>query len=1618
MEDRVVDSEDEGPPALVLDFERLNGLIEDLPRDQKEQVLFKARKFRESSRTLERNSASVDILQTIQNESRASDMDDDDEEDFGIITFNPDGTVRSKNALHQFTEERNRTKSSSSKKRITSRDDLEATVILPENQPHVNTSSTEMLPHTHDEDDSELRKFITANEGYFRRGLRKRKFSSTHPYLADQAHWLGLMSAYQLNQLYDESQDMELVVKVLNQRYMQKRKNYPKDEKYKSKNFYAFIGKKQESSKHSLEKNKIEEESNTQNFYPEGYSDSEEDIFHPSISRKNTSLLGLSDEESVNDRREEPILQSPESQNFNDDEGMLYDSDGLQSDSDLSPSEFVSVGGRIRKEKSILKGALPESFRKLAAFKLRPSVRKNEPKEIEYRKGLAVKKHTSSTKYTKLDLLNFVDDEVHYREGGGDHKDLAQYWGVDDVFSAKGPATSSNAKFEMHKIEQISSFRSPLPYLTVDSESSLEELGFQNTNHSSAEDSVIEEDFIDPMLTHPHGHDSRKPTGTPRSKVLRSGGESNRKPTKATMRSYSRASFTSGTKGHRSKRGHSSYQKRPLKPLYAGPGNIKRRKFSISRGNPTTTRFQNFPSSPLTMDDKENQIEESHPAYRKQKSIRELLGNDYHFQREPARISTDLEMESRYPSLATPVSFNVIPSISSMIKAKSDFFDVDIKKIHVLDEGFQSFFNSRDSVVFIMLGKRYAFVLFDKMESAKTSDRFFMHLRKILRDEGLSKVLDEVYNSICHVIEWFLILQERPGDSTTRYLAAILQELLSEEATSLVPPLLLLQLIFDKQEARWRLNLSQKTFTEGCKRFWKLFFDNINANSLSNAIKMRSSLFESVHLAVLLQSTRAEPHGFWQLVDCAVRECENVTFETLTLFAATFSSGTPFWHPFFEVYAREKSEESESHIQFLGTILYLQKRHQWPIEERVITEIYLTFVKRRFANFVDEKGSPQLLGKIRTGNEFGNTFFIDRFMRLLYDFIFGLPTGANKKRLISKLISSSQYHYETGNTHYAMFVNRVNLLLLLAQVSQAEVTDNFLSLVKLVEASQDIRIYEIVVSSLRTFSDICLSRLKAPLVESFLMIIRIVSGFYMSVPGIQRLSKSLLGITENIFIQSASVGSMMAYLDIFMELDLKLMPDEMVLRVSNFLSRCIRCFCKRMPTFTSKHLATLGALNDKLAVSLNTQMGRVQSQGLKSTLDVLIEEQIVSWLGCTSIVENSWNRLLLQQYPYLGNSYLRGRYLLLLYTELLNYDGIADHKDSIIVAILRELAKPSPSVYTAGLYSQLQKKTTVFSAKKVFVPENILASQLEFFHRQIVLNAIYSIAHDSVTSLAARTLYIEELTASLDVLYTSNYSNTEVVAFCKQLLETIQKTCYILIRNSDVFWSLCSKLGVVKTARRFNFHQLNLKEQLSVLHDELLSALQFEKDYLVILDAYIEIESMHLAYDLMNIYLRAVISEQSDKWVLLACLVDFVWTRISKLAINYADIGYRGFLQMLPYIAITFCSEGQGTFKSHMTKAVVTAATILKRSVLIFDGYRDREMVLQAISAYLQPFEGHTMTKDPPNTTGLILFDIQLSKNMRFVPKDDSTAEDVGPVLASLKASQSQNETRCIEFDL
>lgn len=136
------------------------------------------------------------------------------------------------------------------------------TSISHDREPEIPGTTTNTTTHDDQENEHHLQSYLNTTNSYITmsgRSLRKRNFASTHPYLADQAHYLGLSDINYLNEIYEENhQNLEDVVRYLNYNYIKLKGRYPKDEKYKSKSFYTIISRQS----HIAQENERQEEKN------------------------------------------------------------------------------------------------------------------------------------------------------------------------------------------------------------------------------------------------------------------------------------------------------------------------------------------------------------------------------------------------------------------------------------------------------------------------------------------------------------------------------------------------------------------------------------------------------------------------------------------------------------------------------------------------------------------------------------------------------------------------------------------------------------------------------------------------------------------------------------------------------------------------------------------------------------------------------------------------------------------------------------------------------------------------------------------------------------------------------------------------------------------------------------------------------------------------------------------------------------------------------------------------------------------------------------------------------------------------------------------------------------
>ena len=82
------------------------------------------------------------------------------------------------------------------------------------------------------------------------------------------------------------------------------------------------------------------------------------------------------------------------------------------------------------------------------------------------------------------------------------------------------------------------------------------------------------------------------------------------------------------------------------------------------------------------------------------------------------------------------------------------------------------------------------------------------------------------------------------------------------------------------------------------------------------------------------------------------------------------------WNPLQLVYLKaDYSTYPEFYYRYLEIVYLMNQRNNWPIDEKIVLQIYASITVRKFANFPDEIGFPELMSKVSTRLDIpGDTF--------------------------------------------------------------------------------------------------------------------------------------------------------------------------------------------------------------------------------------------------------------------------------------------------------------------------------------------------------------------------------------------------------------------------------------------------------------------------------------------------------------------------------------------------------------------------------------------------------------------------------------------------------------------
>lgn len=1377
------------------------------------------------------------------------------------------------------------------------------------------------------------------------RGLRRRTFAATHPYLVDSIKYLGLASINYLNDLFMETPDLNGILKILNNSYLKLKKKYPKDEKYQKRDFYTVYG----------ETKKLAEDQINQDvpYKPIQSSQIDSQIIDSSNNSQIDSRDINSDYENINQ------LISPKKSDFTDidDNQLDEESSNFTTDDDDSINEnLIRVGGKYIKEQNLLRGALPESAKRLNFYKnaSKQHFRKTTNKIGEIRKGLARKKINTSSRKPRETFIDLIDDNPQIEDGNHSIDDSRLSLDIFDVLSEASETENTDDEVFTKDIKI-----SQLPSSLISSPKKEDDSRFYLSDYSDFEgyESFFELDMINPLLNRRKLHNSEKRSVANKKRKSRVLGAQN------PISSSTKRSRTFGNPVNLNKTSNSSH------PKSSNQLKVKRQSFqrslyhtkskSLKFGKLKTKQIVKPPSIKATLRKSEAQepnLDSEILAHNKN-----LLTSKFEFLRDPYQSTLQFEVEDKeYKRAKQPCNIKsfVASKLSSNFPKDFILTIIDIEELQKLKDG-KSYIPTGDSVSITLLGNFFVLTTLDVFKSESEAAKAFSLIQKILKDKSklrIDSIASEIYYAISGLLQWNLILQRKPSELIWRLTVETLSFLSTADCVSLgerhlnfYPLFILLNYVLILLEEinhtlERRIVTLRSAYFRSCEAYWPLFFSYFKLEEIETIVWEKTHRSESFHIMYKLLSL---DNKLWLLINNSlslISKDSSLLLEDVLSLVTFIPPKSYNWSCFYTIYQNiSEQEDSLVYNRFLDAIELLHQRFSWPIDERMILLLYETITSRRFGNFLDEWVEPDLIGKIRSRDDLPDCSFFERFMKLLYGYISAKETY--DKRLITKLFTSSKYKFEPNREHFIMFVNRMNFILFLFQCSKEDLNNQMTSLIESVQGLNDFNILALSVESLLIYTELANEKNFKPPLESFILIIQELTYSYLRIPKIKIIWNNLLLALE-VLAHTCQAG----LFKIFVELGD--MPDKFALGIFKLLALDLE-------KLTFLDLKLVNTLELKFQNLLNIQMGRCTIESLQNSS---LQERIIMilfelWLKFFSLSSNpNWDKLVLQIFPYIGNQILREKFNLYFYFVLLNYTNLNQWKDIIFNAVLRDLVSISSSKYLAMLMLQLNENDgdiLKFSKDdlKCLTTTNSLGAK-----KKIVLMMIRNISNSQIINNVTKDIYLEEIVKALNLQFDLNHGNKWYREFCRLIILEVQKVCNLIMKNKEALHSLANKLGILQEELdQFEWIRKPIPQKLADVHLEFSHALIFNGDHHQALSKLIFSET-ELIFHLISLYLLDIILNHNDKWKHLHYILQFYYMKLRAFQFRTEGPEFLKFLKMLsevPWLLTGKCSELEHTYRLQVN------ATILDLFIychVLFDGFKDKAIVVQYSRDLVQAF--------------------------------------------------------------
>ncbi|CCG20434.1 hypothetical protein CORT_0A00410 [Candida orthopsilosis Co 90-125] len=1271
-----------------------------------------------------------------------------------------------------------------------------------------------------EENAGHLQAYINSKYSTFvsERSLRKRNFASTHPYLSDQASYLGLADAHELNSVYEQNdRNLEAVVKLLNYNYLKLKSRYPKDEKFKQKSFYAIIGKQSKDAQQEEREKEKKNERLGVNGNDEGFANFEVDPGSPTLEQRLESSQ-LSDDVAyeVNNYELEADLDS-------------------NSESDLSADEeedkenlYVRVGGRYRKEKNALKGILPESAKHLSIYKTKTSrltQRAKPPREM--RKGFAFKKSGGRSRSFRLhdDLEeSFLNDDDIEDVSPGIYvvNSLPELEDENDVLSSPGQQIYLDSELSESSNTTIESDNdSDLFALDTHERDALQDL-------SDDMGEALENDAIDRMLT-TNTH-SRVESGQSKSNL-----NSRSSASKGVFKGgINRIPRTHERSKHQSQKSQIRPRVQKLSSNTMGRLNEPTHMTGRLRYN-TIDSFTKSVDHALDMDMTESSYENpevghnrkiaqserrlfraqlQHKSYtksnstgtrktlkkKKSKNVRNHDLKENYF--GPARVATrgradrapllasiDVEAESHdqdYQHLRKrPKIFNHHLNGQLQLSHEPLFAPdcilnyIELTKLSSTGDG-KTFHRFQDPITVAFKDRHFNLCLLDIDSSRALVDQLCSLLNSKLLRGAMHK--RDFYHCVRGLIAWSLILQRSPSESEWSWVETMIitsrdnAMMKQSDKFFCLPYLVLLQYVMLVMD---RINGGvgrKQSITTYAATYWSWFFDMVDDIQFEifdfhsgSATKQAESFYIMCRLSEL-------QGAWWSSICLSVQNFDRYNLHSVlegVYYLCCITRKSPTWEPLQMIFQKFSGTTGlELYYRYIEIIFSMNRIRNWQIDEKLILQVYGNITSRRFANLPNEDSVPSILSQVRTRFDIPGNSFFDKFLQLLFWHISSLADVSQVKRLVTKLLSFNSIQYSDAKGQQIMFVNKFNLLIMLCSISKTDLRAQVEILLSSISDVTELSFLKHAVEGISVITEIALSKGTKLSTEGVEIMTNKLASVAFSIHGATKLWKKFLrSLRSHIEQTSVEPSSMIQLLSLIKQIKVEL-PISINNDVAGLCAAIVEQLIAAKAEINNVSLTrSLHSVKEKSLDIANSYMLKLASDGGSSEkADTLIGHCITIWIVVCHLVNENWDKLVLQTYPFVGEELSRDKFVFHFYMEVSRFYNLNNCKQSVIANIIRGLSSYRTPARLIEFINRLSGLGWgIFSFHKL---RSVLESDLTSTKFGILTNMLS--CSSSSDSSGELNMMAQDLLRTIKK-ESCNYSNGTYKDFCTSLVKELNK---------------------------------------------------------------------------------------------------------------------------------------------------------------------------------------------------------------------------------------------------